>query len=281
MRKVQLIFSPVHALTAVASTAASALLLAFATLVHAAPPLDHEIVATHPHDSRDFTQGLAFHDGELFESTGHFGRSALLRKRIADGATTQRRALPADHFGEGLARAGERWVQLTWTSGVAWVYDAALKPVGRFHYDGEGWGLAFDGMHLLMSDGSARITRREPDTFRVLGTLEVRDGTTPVPRLNELEYANGWLYANVWQSDRVAVIDPRSGAVAGWHELSALKKGFARPAGWNERDHVLNGIAWNPGNGHFYLTGKYWPVLYEMRLQSPAAQAPPGTARPQ
>lgn len=281
MAKLQLIFSGSRtAQKRRAATVAFVFLLLPLSAI-GAPLLAHEIVATLPHDARDFTQGLAIHHGELFESTGQIRESAIVRKRLADGVATQRRALPADQFGEGLARAGERWVQLTWTSGIAWVYDLALKPVARFRYDGEGWGLAYDGREFLMSNGSARIARRDPETFRVLGTIEVRDGGVPVGRLNELEFANGWLYANVWQSERVAVIDPRNGAVRGWHELSALKKGFAKPAGWNESDHVLNGIAWNPDNGHFYLTGKYWPVLYEMKFEAPAAQPATGTARPQ
>lgn len=281
MTKLQLIFSrsTTDEVARIAAVFFSLTFFSVSTL--AAPKLAYEILATLPHDARDFTQGLAIHNGERFESTGHFGKSALLRRKLDDGTLRQRRPLPDNQFGEGLALAGSRWIQLTWSSGVAWIYDLSLKRIGSFRYDGEGWGLTFDGTQLLMSDGSSRITRRRADTFEQTGVLVVRDNGVPVSRLNELEFANGWLYANVWQTDRVVVIDPRDGVVRGWHDLSALRKGFATPAGWNPQDHVLNGIAWNPANNHFYLTGKCWPVLFEMTLEEPPTQRRAGTARPQ
>lgn len=233
--------------------------------------LPYEVVATHPHDARSFTQGLAVVNGRLLESSGLYGSSALAFEDVASGAATQRKAVDPHVFAEGVASDGARIVQLTWQSGYAIVYDLALRPLGRLAYEGEGWGLAFDGRDYWMSDGSPRLTRRSAQDFAPLGAIVVRDGDAPVAQLNELEYAGGRLYANVWHSDRIAVIDPASGAVRHWIDLSALKQGFAKPPGWNEAEHVLNGVAFDPASGHFYVTGKCWPVLYEIRLLPAAA----------
>lgn len=227
--------------------------------------LDYEIVATHPHDTNAFTQGLAFLDGELVESRGQYGQSAVTIGAIATGAVRLRRDNDRQHFGEGLAIAGRTLVQLTWRSGTAFAYDEQLRPIAAYRYEGEGWGLAFDGRHWLMSDGSSRIARRRIQDFAVVGELQVTDRGRPVRRLNELEFARGRLYANIWHSDRVAVIDPGSGQVESWIDFAALRRGLPRPPGWSE-EHVLNGIAFNPGTGHFFVTGKCWPVLYEIRL---------------
>lgn len=281
MNKFQLIFSCRCGSRFARGLAAALFLVATSVSAQSAPLLAHEILATLPHDARDFTQGLAIRNGEMFESTGHHGTSIATRRNLKTGALLQRRELPGDQFGEGLTATATRLVQLTWTSGIAWIYDFSLKRVGQFRYQGEGWGLAFDGRILLMSDGSSRITARDPDTFDVVGGFEVRDGTQPVRRLNELEYADGWLYANIWQSDRIAVIDPTNGAVRGWHDLSSLKRGFVKPPHWNPQDHVLNGIAYDPPSRHFYVTGKCWPVLYRMRFEMPTPQPAMGTARPQ
>lgn len=228
--------------------------------------LKYEVVATHPHDARAFTQGLAVMDGRLLESRGLYGESALALEDVASGASTRRVVVDRDVFAEGVASDGTHIVQLTWQSGFAIVYDLRLHPLGKFAYDGEGWGLAYDGRDYLMSDGSPRIVRRDPATFAPKGAIVVHDGDAPVAQLNELEYAGGLLYANVWHSDRIAVIDPADGAVRHWIDLAALKRGFVKPAGWSEAEHVLNGIAFDPKSGHFYVTGKCWPVLYEIRL---------------
>jgi len=226
----------------------------------------YEIVATHPHDVTSFTQGLALLDGELLESRGRYGQSAVTLGPVRTGIARVRHALPAQHFGEGIAVAGSRIVQLTWQSGLALVYDRKLRQTGAHRYAGEGWGLAWDGREFLMSDGSDRITRRSARDFTEVGHFTVRHGGRPVRQLNELEFAGGRLYANVWYSDRVAVIEPGSGEVEAVIDFSALRRGFARPPGWNETEHVLNGIAYDPASGHFYVTGKCWPVLYEVRL---------------
>lgn len=246
----------------------------FARDARAQDTLRYEIVATHPHDTGAFTQGLAYARGAIFESTGRYGQSGVWQKTPSSGATRRHKALATALFGEGLALNATQVVQLTWQEGRALVYDATLRAKGEFRYDGEGWGLAWDGTRWLMSDGSADIVARAPADFAETGRITVRDGDVPVSLLNELEYARGWLYANVWHSDRIAVIEPATGVVQAWLDLSALKRGFAKPAGWDEREHVLNGIAWNPDRGTFYVTGKCWPVLYEIRLpEMPAAPA--------
>ena len=231
--------------------------------------LPYEIVATHPHDSAVFTQGLAWHDGRLLESAGQYGASAILSRELRDAKPRARRALAPAQFGEGLASDGARIVQLTWRSGVALVYDFALRPLGQYAYEGEGWGLAYDGRRWLMSDGSHRIVARDRDTFAPVERIDVRWRGRPVARLNELEFARGRLYANVWHDDRIAVIHPASGEVVAWIDLAALRKGFAKPAGWNEQEHVLNGIAFDARRGHFFVTGKCWPVLFEIRVADP------------
>jgi glutaminyl-peptide cyclotransferase len=259
------IFVPCIACACIANGAASA------DPVSRAPLLPYEVVAKHPHDTRAFTQGLAYLDGALVESTGGFGRSEIAIREIASGAVRRRHALAKEEFGEGVTRAGERLIQLTWRNGVAFVYDLALRRTGAFTYDGEGWGLASDGAQLFMSDGSDRITRRRLADFAPVGSFRVADGPHPVARLNELEYARGRLYANVWYSPRIAVIDPERGRVEHWLDLAPLAD-FPRPAGWS-REHVLNGIAFDPRSGHFYVTGKGWPVLYEIRVAAAPAAA--------
>lgn len=228
--------------------------------------LRYEVVATHPHDTTVFTQGLAWHNGRLMESGGQYGRSTLTLRGVARSAPLSRRKLAKTLFGEGVAGDGERFVQLTWKSGFALVYDLAMRPIGRYTYDGEGWGLTYDGERWLMSDGSSRIVARDRDTFAPRGGFEVTDRGRPVRQLNELEFARSRLYANVWHDDRIAVINPEGGAVEAWLDLAALRRGFARPGGWNEAEHVLNGIAFDPATGHFFVTGKCWPVLFELRV---------------
>ncbi len=271
MRKEQLRFSLVLTALPLRAIACAALALIFSACGSANEVkfLTYEIVATHPHDTGAFTQGLAILDGQLLESTGRNGQSALWLKDIASGQVLRRAPLDARYFGEGLAVAHERILQLTWTSGLAFAYDLQFRRAGEFSYRGQGWGLAFDGKRLLMSDGSDRITLRQPDTFAATGQLHVRNGKTAVTMLNELEFAGGWLYANVWQTDRIAVIDPASGAVRAWLDLAALRTRFTKPPGWDDGEHVLNGIAFNPANGHFYVTGKCWPVLFEVTIEKP------------
>lgn len=234
-----------------------------------APTWHHEIIARHPHDTRAFTQGLTLVDGRFLESTGGHGRSTLTLRERAGGRILREHRLAPRYFGEGVARLGARIVQLTWRSGLALVYDARLQPAGAFTYEGEGWGLTTDGRDWFMSDGSDRIVRRDAETFAVRGAVSVRDGATPVSLLNELEFADGLIFANVWRSDRIVVIEPATGQVRGWLDLSALRADFAKPRGWDQGEHVLNGVAHDPATGHFFVTGKCWPVLYELTFQPP------------
>lgn len=259
----------VPAVRACALVATVFLCAAFANEAPREKFLRYEIVATHPHDVEAFTQGLAWHKGRLVESTGQYGRSALTLREVSSNAPRLRRPLAGTQFGEGVAGDGRRFVQLTWLSGVALVYDLSLRAVARFAYNGEGWGLAYDGKHWLMSDGSSRIVARDRDTFAPQGAFDVTYRGRPVTQLNELEFARGRLYANIWRADRIAVINPGNGGVEAWLDLASLRQGFRKPPRWNEAEHVLNGIAFDPKSGHFFVTGKCWPVLYELRIDPP------------
>lgn len=221
------------------------------------------VVRALPHDPQAFTQGLLFHDGYLYESTGLRGRSELRRVRPDDGVVDARVALDPALFGEGLARVGDRLVQLTWQSGRALVWDLArLEPLERFSYRGEGWGLCHDGERLVMSDGSDRLTFRATDDFRLLGSVRVTLEGQPLFRLNELECVDGAVWANVWTKDDIVRIDPRSGAVTAVVDASGLRRGPGRARG----DDVLNGIAAVPGSDRFFLTGKLWDRVFEVEL---------------
>jgi glutaminyl-peptide cyclotransferase len=230
-----------------------------------------EIVATYPHDPGAFTQGLLFHQGRLYESTGLLGRSSLRRVVPSTGVVERSTRLADDQFGEGLALVGDRFFVLTWQNHVALTYDLDFAPVGRFDYTGEGWGLCYDGQRLVMSDGSSRLFFRSRATFAVLGEIEVRGANGPVPNLNELECVGSLVYANVWQTNAILRIDPSSGDVTGTIDASGL---LTRAEA--ESVDVLNGIAFNPATGHFFITGKLWPKLFEVRFafaNAPTADA--------
>lgn len=219
----------------------------------------YRIVNTYPHDARAFTQGFAFHDGALIEGTGIRGQSSLRRVELETGKVVELRRLPKELFGEGVAVFGDRIAQLTWQAGRGLVYDLqSLRFKEEFSYRGEGWGLTFDGESLIMSDGSAKLYFLEPDTYQRTGEVEVRDGNQTVHRLNELEFVNGEIWANVWQTERIVRIDPKSGRVTGWIDLSGLK-----PSGGAD---VLNGIAYDAGSERLFVTGKLWPHVYEIEL---------------
>jgi glutaminyl-peptide cyclotransferase len=223
------------------------------------------VVRSFFHDSGAFTQGLAFHAGKLYESTGLVGQSSLRRVDPATGAVEAQVVLERPLFGEGLAVAEGRLVQLTWTAGRAllWSLDG-LAPEGEIQYAGEGWGLCYDGRQLVMSDGSDRLVRRDARTFAPVGGISVRSPTGPVFRLNELECVAGAIYANVWPTSRIARIDARTGDVTAWIEAAGLlSREEARHA------DVLNGIAHLPSSGRFILTGKHWPRAFEVEFVRP------------
>ena len=232
-----------------------------------APAWDYRVVAAYPHDPDAFTQGLVVSDGELYEGTGRTGQSTLRRVELETGAVLQSRDLPDDLFGEGVAVLDGRIYQLTWRNGLAFAYDReTFDPLQTFAYDGEGWGLTTDGERLIMSDGSDKLVFRDPATFAVLGSVAVRDGTAPVSMLNELEYIDGQVWANVWQTDRIARIDPATGRVTGWLDLTDLLPADDRP---EDPDGVLNGIAYDARAERVFVTGKLWPALFEIELLPP------------
>jgi glutaminyl-peptide cyclotransferase len=223
-----------------------------------------DVVRSFPHDTSAFTQGLVFLDGVLYEGTGTVGKSSIRRVTLETGEVQQRRDLAPPHFGEGIALVGDRLYQLTWTSGVAFVYDrATFAPREEFRYEGEGWGLTTDGSQLYMSDGTAQLRVLDPATFAVTRRVTVTENGSPVRYLNELEWVKGELWANVWTSDRIARIDPQSGAITGWIDLTGLLPQSLR----HGSEDVLNGIAYDATGDRIFVTGKNWARLFEITLR--------------
>lgn len=223
----------------------------------------YETIHTYPHNRDAFTQGLVFADSVLYEGTGINGSSSLRKVELKTGNILQIHALPPQVFGEGIAIVGDRIVQLTWQSGVAFVYAKDSFALQRqFSYTAEGWGLTYDGAYLIMSDGSPTLVYRDPQTFEEVGRIEVTDSNGPVSRLNELEYVKGEIYANVWQTDYIARISPQTGRVLGWINLRGLLSAEDRKLPVD----VLNGIAYDPAGDRLFVTGKWWPRLFEIKL---------------
>ena len=222
------------------------------------------IVAEYPHDPDAFTQGLQFVDGELYEGTGLRGRSSLRRVDLETGKVLQQIDLDRQYFGEGIGVIGDRIYQLTWQSQVAFLYDkTTFAEVGRFDYPTEGWGLTFDGTELIMSDGTATLYRRDPETFAEISHVDVQADGDLVPHLNELEFVNGEIFANIWQTNVIARIDPNDGQVVGWVDLSSLLKLLVS----SQPVDVLNGIAYDATADRLFVTGKLWPTLFEITLE--------------
>lgn len=223
----------------------------------------YEIVRSYPHDPAAFTQGLTLVDGQLYEGTGLHGQSSLRRVDLQSGAALQQIALDGRYFGEGIAVVGDRIVQLTYQTGVGFVYDRkTFAKLREFKYKGEGWGLTYDGQRLIMSDSTDTLRFWDPETFAEVGRVRVRDGDVAIDRVNEMEYVDGAIYANIWQEDRIARIDPKTGVVTAWIDMSNLLTATERSRGVD----VLNGIAHDPGTGHFLITGKLWPWVFEVRF---------------
>jgi len=228
------------------------------------PVWGFRIVGTYPHDPAAFTQGLIYHEGFLYEGTGLYGQSSLRKVELKTGRVLQRRALPQKYFGEGITLLQNRLYQLTWQNQEGFIYDLNFNLVGRFTYQTEGWGLTHDGQRLIMSDGSAQLFFLNPRTLRPERTLTVRAGGQPVSRLNELEYIQGRIWANIWQASRIAIINPQSGNVEAWLDLSGLAL-LAQARNPNP-DAVLNGIAYDNQNRRIFVTGKLWPFLFEIEV---------------
>lgn len=227
------------------------------------PVYTYEIVHAYPHDRNAFTQGLVFVDGILYEGTGLRGRSSLRRVDLESGEVLQIMSLPGQYFGEGVTVYDKRIFQLTWQSHIGFVYDKdSFSLIQTFNYPTEGWGITHDGTHLIMSDGSSRLHFLDPDSLEEIGQVEVYDDNGPVTWLNELEYIEGEVYANVWQTERIARIDPKTGQVVGWIELG----GLLSPEDYGQPVDVLNGIAYDAENDRLFVTGKLWPKLFELKL---------------
>lgn len=247
------------------------------SLAAASPPFSHppdhyQVVRAFPHDPAAFTQGLVYVDGHLYESTGLNGRSSLRMVDLQSGRVLQRHDLPGEYFGEGLTDWGGTLVQLTWKTGTAFVYDRfsfALRQT--LHYPGEGWGLTHDEKNLILSDGTSILHFLDPVTLKEVRRISVTDDKgRPLVNLNELEYVHGEIYANVWQTDWIVRISPRTGKVLGWLDLSGLmdKNQLSDP------DAVLNGIAYDTRWNRLFVTGKLWPKLFEIRVSSARVLSP-------
>jgi len=232
-----------------------------------APPVyGYRVIRSYPHDRQAFTQGLVYAAGELYEGTGMRGQSSLRRVVLETGMVRQERMLPEQYFGEGITIFGGRIIQLTWQSRSGFVYDkASFKLVQQFRYPTEGWGITHDGSRLIMSDGTSNLYFLEPQTFTEIDRIEVHDDQGPVDRLNELEYVRGDIYANVWKTDRIARIDLLTGRVTAWIDLAGLLSAADR----QQRVDVLNGIAYDAENNRLFVTGKWWPKLFELQIVAP------------
>jgi glutamine cyclotransferase len=232
---------------------------------HAARPPEYTFKLIHvfPHDPAAFTQGLAYRDGFLYEGTGIKGQSSLRKIHLETGEIVQRVDLAPEFFGEGITLLNNEVMQLTWQSQTGFVYNLSdFKLLRRFEYSGEGWGLTTNGREIFMSDGTAQIRVLNPATLAEKRRFKVRDGNTPIDQLNELEFIEGEIFANVWQTDRIARISPQSGKVVGWIDLS----GLLSPVFRRESGAVLNGIAYDADRKRLFVTGKLWPSIFEIQL---------------
>ena len=222
-----------------------------------------EVVAQYPHDPTAFTQGFTFHKGSFYEGTGRQGQSSLRQVEPKTGAVVRKVDLAQDFFGEGIAIIGNEVIQLTWVSHTGFVYDLSdFHKLRTFKYPGEGWGLATDGHDLFMSDGSAEIRVLDANTFGEKRRIKVPDDGRPIDELNELEFVEGEIFANIWHSDRIARISPRTGEVLGWIDLTGLLGPFYQ----RQPEAVLNGIAYDREGKRLFVTGKLWPKIFEIRI---------------
>lgn len=230
------------------------------------PVYTYEVINTYPHDPEAFTQGLVYENGVLYEGTGKYGESSIRRVELETGLVEQIQELSSTYFGEGITIYEDRLIQLTWKSNVGFVYDIdSFEEINQFEYLTEGWGLTHDGRNLIMSDGTSTIYYLDPESFEVSHQINVSDDGNPIIRLNELEYINGEIFANIWQTDMIVRIDPQSGNVLSWIDL----EGLLDTSGITGRVDVLNGIAYDKDNERFFVTGKLWPSLFEISLIKP------------
>ncbi len=229
---------------------------------NAIPNLLYKVANAYPHDPNAFTQGLAFSDGILYEGTGLRGASVLRKVKLETGDILQEHKLPDKIFGEGITVYGDKVIQLSWKSKVGFVYDKeSFKLLKTFHYQGEGWGITNNKKYLIMSNGTARLRFLDPESFEEKNIIEVCDNKGPVKGLNELEYVRGLIYANVWPTERIARISPKTGQVTGWIEMRGLLESDK-----HSRHSVLNGIAYDEQSDRLFVTGKFWPKLFEIKV---------------
>jgi glutamine cyclotransferase len=222
----------------------------------------YEVVKVYPHDQNAFTEGLVIEKGVLYESTGLYGNSTLRRVELETGNVLQIYALPNQFFGEGITVFGDRIIQLTWQDHKGFVYDKhSFDLLREFSYPTEGWGITNDGNQLIMSDGTANLYFLDPETFQKVGQVEVRDGNASVTNLNELEYINGEVYANIWLTDKIAIINPQTGQVKAWIDLTGI---YTQEN--NDPNGVLNGIAYDAEGDRLFVTGKMWQQLFQIKL---------------
>jgi glutamine cyclotransferase len=240
------------------------LLASFALWLLLAPPeYTYRVVKTYPHDRGAFTQGLEYRDGVLYEGTGMVGRSSVRKIDLGTGRTVANYDLPQPFFGEGITVMNQQILELTWQHQTGFVYDKSnLRVLRSFNYPGEGWGLTNDGKQIYMSDGTPQIRVWDPATLKEIRRITVKDNGKPVDQLNELEWVRGEIYANVWQTDRIARISPADGKVLGWIDLAGIIPKAERP----EADAVLNGIAYDAAGDRLFVTGKLWPKIFEIKL---------------
>ncbi len=226
------------------------------------PLINPTVISQFPHDNEAFTQGLLFHDGFLYESTGLYGESTLRQTEITSGTVVRQVELPDELFGEGLTRINERLIQITWKEQRALVYAIdSFEVINEYTYEGEGWGLTFDGDYILMTSGDHYLQFRDPFSFELVQKLPVTLNGRPLARLNELEFIEGNVYANIWGEDFIARIDPQTGQVTSLIDCRKLI-----PAASRQRENVLNGIAWDQENRLLYITGKNWPSLFAVSI---------------
>lgn len=238
-------------------------LLALAQMAQPQPPVRYryKVVKTMPHDAAAFTQGLEYRDGVFYEGTGLKGQSTLRRVKPDTGQVLQKMDVHPTYFGEGITVLKDRILQLTWTHGLGFIYDRkTLKLTGQFHYPGEGWGLTADDKAIYMSDGTSQIRVWDPTTLKEIRRINVRNGNTPIDQLNELEFINGEIWANVWQTDYIVRISPTDGRVTGIIDMRGLLDSKSG------QEDVLNGIAYDAATKRIFVTGKLWPKIYQIEV---------------
>jgi glutamine cyclotransferase len=231
------------------------------------PVYTYEVVESYPHDPKAYTQGLVFHDGTLYESTGQYGESTLRKVELKKGKVKKKIEVPGQYFAEGMTILSGKIYQLTWQQGKCFIYDLKdFKLESEFTYEGEGWGLTTDGRQLILSDGTNQLRFIDPATFRVTRTVSVMDNGQPLVDMNELEYIRGEIYANVWKTDRIARLDPQTGRILSWVDLTGLRPEETL----RNVENVLNGIAYDEEHDRLYVTGKRWPKIFEIKLKKKA-----------